>query len=186
MDELQKPLDLELWLNKDLIRRQNLLKRQFLSILEEVGSAFSNQDLAGFSQKSRGVKISKGNDLLGFPYQVLDLIRDFEPARGVNIRILNWFGHGVFVTVLLGKSHSTHISSFSELGFAFGLAESPWDYADLILNKNQTIAPNEINESELGFRHWIKTFEIQPNPTSISALLIEEIKKILGILRLAS
>ncbi len=103
MDSFQKPIDLKLWLNADLIQQQNLLKRQFTAIFEEVGSAFSQKELQQISQKSRGVKLSKGNDLLGFPYQVLDLIRDFDLMSGANIRILNWFGNGIYTTVYLGK-----------------------------------------------------------------------------------
>lgn len=186
MEEFQKPLDLSLWLNADVFRQQNFLKRQFIHLLEEVGNSFSPDEFDGITLNSRGAKISKGNDLLGFPYQVLDLIRDFNAFNGVNIRLLNWFGNGFFVTILLGKNRENPIDSFLELGFSFGISENQWDYPDLILNKNQTVDPKKIAAAELGFNHWIKSFEIGPDPKTNSDLLAGELKKILGILRLPS
>lgn len=186
MDEFEKPLDLDLWLNADLFRQQNFLKSQFINILEMVGNSISNFEFEDISPKSRGSKISKGNDLLGFPYQVLDLVRDFEISNGVNIRLLNWFGNGFFITVFLGKNRRNPVHQLLELGFSFGLCENQFDYPDLILNKNQTTDLKKIQVSTLGFHHWIKSFDIESDPNSNSEILSLEIKKILGILRLAS
>ena len=183
MDGFQRPIDLDLWLDADLIRRQNLLKRQFLSVLEEVACSFSNEELLAISQNSRGVKISKGNDLLGFPYQVLDQIRDFDPNEGMNIRLLNWIGNGFFITVLIGKNREKPIDRLLELGFSFGLSESQWDYPDLILNKNITREKEKIRESSMEFSHWIRKIEVNSIPGLFTHHLIDEVKKILGILR---
>ena len=183
MADPQDPLDLNLWLDSDLVRRQNLLKKQFVGILEEVSNAISNFELAKISQRSRGSKISKGNDLLGLPYQVLDLIRDFDSFDGVNIRLLNWFGNGFFITALMGKNRESLSERFLEEGFSFGLSENKWDYPDLILNKNQTDNPETIEESDLGFHLWIKPFEILGNPTANVLALQEEVKKIVRILQ---
>lgn len=185
MDSLQKPIDLKLWLNADLIQQQNLLKRQFTAIFEDVGSVFSQKDLQQISQKSRGVKLSKGNDLLGFPYQVLDLIRDFDPLGGVNIRILNWFGNGIYLTVYLGKNRKKPIQELISSGFYFGLSENQWDYPDLILNKNLTDSALEIKNTKLSFHHWIKKVEPTPEPTTLREGLTKELKKIIDILRLS-
>lgn len=184
MEESQEQLDLGLWLNTDLIRRQNFLKRQFIGILEEIANSISNHEFEDISVRSRGSKISKGNDLLGRPYLVLDLIRDFDSLEGVNIRLLNWFGTGFFVTVLLGKNRMNPVLPFLEEGFSFGLSENKWDYPDLILNKNQTRDPNTILTAETGFHLWIKSFEIQKDPSVNALSLTRELKKILGILRL--
>jgi len=186
MADSQDPLDLNLWLNSDLVRRQNLLKRQFVNILEEVANSISNLELEKISQRSRGSKISKGNDLLGLPYQVLDLIRDFDSFDGVNIRLLNWFGNGFFITVLLGKNRKSLSAQFLKEGFSFGLSENKWDYPDLILNKNQTNKPETIEASDLGFHLWIKPFEILANSRVNVSSLQEEVKKILGILQVPS
>lgn len=184
MDEPQEPLDLGLWLDTDLIRRQNFLKSQFIGMLEEVANSISAQDLENISPRSRGPKISKGNDLLGLPYQVLDLIRDFDSSEGANIRLLNWFGNGFFVTVLLGKNRKNPAASFLEEGFSYGLGENKWDYPELILNKSQTRDTKAIRTANTGFHLWIKPFEIREDPTANALSLSGDVKKILGILRL--
>jgi len=183
MADSQDPIDLHLWLDSDLVRRQNLLKKQFIGILEEVANVISNLELEKISQRSRGSKISKGNDLVGLPYQVLDLIRDFDSFDGVNIRLLNWFGNGFYITVLMGKNRESLSEQFLAKGFSFGLSENKWDYPDLILNKNQTKKPDTIEASELGFHLWIKPFEILRNPAANVSALQEEVKKIVRILQ---
>jgi hypothetical protein len=185
MDYLQKSIDLELWLNAELIQRQNLLKRQFIAVLEDVGNSFSSSDFQEISPKSRGVKISKGNDLLGFPYQVLDLIRDFDFQKGANIRLLNWIGKGFYLTVFLGKNRRNPVEGFKDHGFLFGLSDNQWDYPDLILNKNQTTDIEEISHSKSGFYHWIKEFKVNPEPSTLAMGLKLEIKNILGILEIS-
>ena len=185
MDPLQQSLDLHLCLNSDLIERQNKLKNQFKTIFEGVGNSFNAEDFKKISAKSRGVKLTKGNDLLGFPYQVLDLIRDFDSDNGANIRVLNWFGKGLYITVLLGKNRKNPISELISNEFFFGLSENQWDYPDLILNKNLTRSVHEIDEWKLGFYHWIKEFEATTNPIDLKENLEIEVKKIIGILDLS-
>lgn len=182
MDSLQKPIDLNLWLNADLIQQQNLLKRQFSAVFEEVGNSIFLNELTGISSRSRGVKLSKGNDLLGFPYQVFDLIRDFDPDHGANIRVLNWFGNGLFLTILIGKNRRNPIQEFKNLGYSYGLSENQWDYPDLILKKNIALEVSNIINSKLAFNHWIRRFEVNSDPPIFQKKLSDEIKKILGIL----
>ncbi|MFN3998411.1 hypothetical protein [Algoriphagus sp.] len=185
MDFSKKPINLALWLDADLIQRQNELKAQFTSVLMEVENSLSAQEFHKISPKSKGTKLSKGNDLLGYPYQVLDIIRDFDPNNGANIRILNWFGNGLYITVLLGKGRKNPVTEFREIGFYFGLSENQWDYPDLILNKNYTGKEIEINEASLGFYHWIIVVDVNPNSFSLKAELTTLVKKILGILTLS-
>lgn len=184
MDKFQNSLDIELWLNKDLIQRQNLLKTQFTSVLEDVGNSFPKEIFDKISAKSKGSKISKGNDLLGFPYLVLDLIRDFDPITGSNIRLLNWFGNGLFITILLGSKRENPIKEFIDLEFSFGLSENQWDYPDLILNRNLTTDEGKIAEAKLGFYHWIKPIPVDPDLLVLNQNLCKSLKKILGILSL--
>jgi hypothetical protein len=185
MEVPQKPIDLALWLNSDLIQRQNQVKTQFISVLMDVGNSFDVDGFSKISSNARGVKLSKGNDLLGFPYHALDLIRDFDPKNGANIRILNWFGNGLFVTILLGEKRKNPINEFLGCGFHYGLSKNLWDYPDLIWNKNLTSEVNEINGTELGFYHWIREFEVDSERNVLKEQLIDEIKKILGILVLS-
>lgn len=181
-DPLLKPIDLELWLNAELIQQQNLLKSQFIAVFEKVGNAFSIEDFYRISTKSRGIKLSKGNDLLGFPYQVLDFIRDFDSNNGVNIRLLNWFGNGLYFAVYLGKNRRNPFFEFLEMGFSFGLSENQWDYGDLILNKNLTVEKSEINGKDFEFYHWIKELKVDNEPDMLQQNLSLEMKKIFGIL----
>lgn len=182
MDSLLKPIDLGLWLDADLIQRQNLLKSQFKAVFGEVGNAFSQAELRNYSPKAKGAKLSQGNDLLGFPYQVLDLVRDFDPNSGVNIRLLNWFGNGLFLTLFLGRTRENPMDKLLNEGFAFGLSESQWDYPDLILNQNQTKNESEISAARTSVYHWIKAIPITEDPIPLSHDLVSEVKKILGIL----
>lgn len=186
MESPQKPIDLALWLNADLIQRQNQVKTQFISVLMDVGNSFTVDEFSKISSRNRGIKLSKGNDLVGFPYQALDLIRDFDSKNGANIRILNWFGNGLYITVLLGNERKNPINEFLECGFYFGLSENLWDYPDLIWNKNFTTEENEINGTELGFYHWIQEFKVDSQLTNLKEKLIIEIKKILGALVLSN
>lgn len=182
MDLFQKPIDLPLWMDAELIQRQNHLKRQFTGVFEAVGNGFSQADFLEISHESKGAKISKGNDLLEFPYQVLDLIRNFDPGSGANIRILNWFGNGLYLTVFLGKNRKNPIPEFLNLGFYYGMSESQWDYPDLILNGNFSTDEVEIEKSNRGFHHWIKELQVSPSPTEVINDLQSEVKKILGLL----
>ena len=70
-------LDLDLWQDENLIRRQNQLKYQFWELLGEIGDLFPQEDMVQVHSNSKGKKLSQGQDLGGLPYQVLDLIRDF-------------------------------------------------------------------------------------------------------------
>jgi hypothetical protein len=185
MDLPQNSIDLDLWLNKALIQRQNQLKNQFQAILEGVGIFFSLTDFLKISPKSRGVKLTKGNDLLGYPYQVLDLIRDFDPDNGANIRILNWFGNGLYLTILLGKNRKNPASELLSNAYFFGLTENQWDYPDLVLNKNSTDSERQISQQKLGFYHWIKEIEPKESPIDLQQSLVNEIKKIIPILDLS-
>jgi hypothetical protein len=186
MESPQKPIDLALWLNADLIQRQNQVKTQFISVLMDVGNFFPADEFSKISSENRGIKLSKGNDLVGFPYHALDLIRDFDSKIGANIRILNWFGNGLYITVLLGKERKNPIKEFLECGFHYGLSENLWDYPDLIWNKNFTSEENEINGTELGFYHWIQEFKVDSQLCNLKEKLIIEIKKILDILTLSN
>jgi hypothetical protein len=181
MKNLQEALDLELWLDKSIIERQNQLKNQFLRILESVGNSISNEELTSFFKESRGKKITKGNDLLGYPYQVLDLLRDFDKNSGCNIRLLNWFGHGFFILIFLGKSTKLPSKELGDLGFQLGLVDDPWDFGALILDKKVTQSPSETEIQKADFQLWIKEIPITTEEKTTMLILLDAIKKILGL-----
>lgn len=170
--------DLSLWKDKELFIRQNKLKEAFWNLFSEIGNSTVAKEIGHFHSPNKGVKLTKGNDLIGFPYHVLDMICDFESENGLNIRILNWFGHGMFLFILLGKNSDLANSEFyKENDYKYSLSASPWDYPKLILSNNYTKNPNLTLIKGSNYHQWFK--EILLNQEDDSALRIKkELKKI--------
>ena len=176
---MKAELDLHLWLDKTLVQRQNQLKTDFLDIFEQLGNSVTNEELTHFFSNSKGKKISKGNQLLGFPYLVLDLIRDFDLDKGCNIRFVSWFGHGLFCCVFLGKQTLQPERLFVENGFLLGRNDLPWDLAaqvDWIKNQAEwSKNPPKQEEAKL----WIKEIALVGDRDTSLQILCKELKKIL-------
>src|SRR5690606_19496636 len=68
------------------------LKSYFIRLFSDLANEISLDYLQVLHPQSQGIKISKGNELQHCPYQVLDLIRDFDIHMGLNIRVMNWWG----------------------------------------------------------------------------------------------
>ncbi len=171
-------LDLELWQNQELIRRQNRLKYQFWDLLGKVGDQFSQEDLLQIHPQSKGKKLSQGNDLMGLPYQVLDIYRDFDYVKGLNIRLLNWYGQGVFILVLLGKDKFLQ-KDLASLSFKKCFWESPFEYEKLLEEAHST---NQM--SATSFIQWYKRLPVKEYSDQCEEYWTEEIKKVIA--RLAS
>jgi hypothetical protein len=109
------------------------------------------------------------------------LIRDFDLRNGLNIRVLNWFGNGLYIFVLIGKeSHYSQKDFFVQNNFHLGLSSSPWSYSELIDLQLFTdkITLNEIEN--LAFFQWFRHIEIETNLEDIQEKITVEIKKILN------
>ncbi|MGY6743872.1 MAG: hypothetical protein ACXIUQ_14130 [Cecembia sp.] len=104
-------------------------------IFTEVANAFPQEKLLAYHEQAKGCKISKGNQLEGLPYQVLDLIRDFDPDTGFNIRFLHWWGKGCYVFVTYGKQRK-NLNALNQSspweGFNFSLSPSPFNYLEIV------------------------------------------------------
>jgi hypothetical protein len=176
---MKSELDLNLWLDKTLVQRQNQLKTDFLDLFEQLGNSATNEELTHFFSKSKGKKISKGNQLLGFPYLVLDLIREFDLETGCNIRFVSWFGHGLFCCVFLGKQMLKPDRLFRENGFRLGRNDLPWDLAAQVdwVQARSTNPESRQNQGEA--RLWIKEIELVGDQENCLQILKEELKKIL-------
>ena len=180
MSEKPENLDLNFWLDREFLQKHNRLKAEFWEILGKVGDSVSLEEISKTHPRPKGKKLSRGNDLLGFPYQVLDLIRDFDLSGGLNIRILNWFGHGMFLFVLIGKNtFSEPQLHFLENEFSLGLTSSPWDYPELILESNSTRNPEFDQIQDLTFFQWFKPLSIPLEKSLIAVHLSSEIKKVI-------
>ncbi|MDR7131094.1 hypothetical protein J2X69_003453 [Algoriphagus sp. 4150] len=183
MTEKPGELDLELWLDRETIPRQNMLKAKFWDILAEVGNSIDSDKLIKIHPSSRGVKLSKGNDLLGYPYQVLDIIRDFDLSDGLNIRLLNWFGHGLFLFVLLGKNHPiAPFQKLSEYDWAFDRTLTPWEYPEILLKGSSTKSPPSNWSEKSTFCQWHKSIPISGNTATIKKEILDELKKLIFLL----
>ena len=176
---MKSALDLNLWLDQTLVQRQNQLKNDFIELFEQLGNSVKNEELTKFFSKSKGKKISKGNQLLGFPYLVLDLIREFDLDFGCNIRFVSWFGHGLFCCVFLGKQMPQPDRLFIENGFLLGRSELPWDLVAQVswLQARTTNPESTQNQGEV--RLWIKKIALVGDQEICLQILREELKKIL-------
>lgn len=179
MSDKSIQLDLSLWKDKKLVIRQNQLKNAFWQLFSELGNSTVAKEIGKFHSPNKGVKLSKGNDLLGFPYHVLDLIRDFDHRHGLNIRILNWFGHGMFIFILCGKANLLANSDFYlKNKFKYSLSPTPWDYPEIILLKNYTKNPEPALIEKSRYHQWFK--EIALGESLDITLKIEEELKIIS------
>lgn len=102
MNSFQKALII--YRNKELFEEIHEAKKVFLGVLESISNRIDLNDLKNIHPSHKGIKISKGNELEHCPYQVMDLIRDFDPESGLNIRLLHWWGKGMFLFILAGKN----------------------------------------------------------------------------------
>lgn len=175
---MQETFDLDLWLDQSLVQRQNQLKADFIDLFERLGNSVTNEKLTQFFSSSKGKKISKGTQLKGFPYFVLDLIRDFELESGCNIRFVSWFGHGLFCCVFFGKNSKSPSQAFLDAGYQLGNAHTPWDLPAQLewLGKSESIT-----SSEEGAKLWIKKILLPANKKLGLQLLVAEVDKILQV-----
>ncbi len=172
-------LDLTLWRDKELVIRQNKLKEAFWNIFSEKGNSELARKLCQLHPKSKGTKLTKGNDLLGFHYQVLDLIRDFNPDNGLNVRVLNWFGHGVYVFILFGKINAlATLDYFISDTFKYSLSPTPWNYPELILGNHSTEKPNYKNYEKATYHQWFKEINFKDS-NELSLKIDNELKKLI-------
>ncbi|EKB47980.1 hypothetical protein [Cecembia lonarensis] len=104
-------------------------------IFLEVANAFPQSKLKRSFDQAKGCKISKGNQLQGLPYQVLDLVRDFSHEKGFNIRFLHWWGFGLYLFLTYGKQTKKEFSSVWVKNFPdfnVNAAISPFAYPEII------------------------------------------------------
>ncbi len=169
-------LNLELWEDEALIRQQNQLKYQFWELLGKVGDQIEQQDLLKIHARSKGKKLSQGSDLMGLPYQVLDIVRDFDLASGLNIRVLNWYGKGLYLLVLLGKEKFGSLD-LKGLSFFQTYWESPWDYERLV--ETEPTSAKQPCEKEPDFLQWCKKIPVSHLVTENESEWVFQLKKLL-------
>jgi hypothetical protein len=132
----ERAFDLNLISDKSYFLELSRHKDLSIELLEEISNAFSQDMLKNIFPNSKGKKISSGNNLYKCPYQVLDLIRNFDGLNGLNIRLLHWWGHGCYLLVFFGNNnisyfHQNIMKLIIEDKLSIVLRSDPWNYENL-------------------------------------------------------
>jgi hypothetical protein len=181
-------LELELFNNKFLFEKIHVLKSQFANLLTEISNAFPQEKLLQVYPSSKGTKVSMGNELQHCPYQVLDIFRNFDKANGHNIRVLNWWGHGLYLFVHFGKNPSRELvdhsgyEKFIEQQYALTTGSSPWDYQGII-QKSSLSRPTDLESvksvfSQFGYLQWLKEIPLEKNYGKLKDTLLRELESL--------
>ncbi|WP_215223511.1 hypothetical protein [Echinicola shivajiensis] len=174
-------INIELLENEPLQYQIHQLKEQFINLFASIANQISDKELALLHTDHKGKKISKGNELQHCPYQVLDIVRDFDKKKGFNIRFLNWWGHGLYIIVYYGvdKIPSSEIyQSYLSNGFSLGRTGSPWDYKGMITHQmhSNEIPFEKLPEHLNKFRHLqlLKRIPYKAKTKDLEKSIIEE------------
>lgn len=181
----------------ELFQRIHRSKKCFLNLFTELANQINNENLDEWHINFKGTKVSQGNALQNCPYQVLDIIRDFHPELGLNIRLLNWWGRGGYIFVFFGKitalklmGHSPNRlrAYFVEQGFNVALTESPWDYRAMVDLENFERAQNSLDWGKVieraGHLQVFKKLHFENTPFKHQAVLLEQIMTLGEVLKI--
>lgn len=153
----------------------------FLELFTEISNQYPQKQLLIKFPQSRGSKVTKGLQLHGFPYQVLDMVRDFDQEIGFNLRILNWWGNGLFLIILGGKSYTTQLrKAYTDKLLDYWISNHPeiWEYEKILWTpkeKNQKIHIEKPNSRVQLF----KKIELLESLQETKTVLIKEIDRIM-------
>lgn len=179
----------ELLGDRALFEEIHRLKSFFIHLFSELANDISLDRLSEAHAASQGVKISKGNELEHCPYQVLDIVRDFDSKAGFNIRVLNWWGRGLFVLVYTGKDntrlmhHPGFIASMQQRGYMLAKTSSPWDYKRMIDQEQMEVIPSvdalDSHVSRFKYFQILKKIEYPASARGLNMLLKDQVEHIL-------
>lgn len=179
-------LDIAFWKeSKDFFHHFHEQVKIIQDVFTEIANHFPQEKLKEYFGQAKGCKVSKGNQLGFLPYQVLDIVRDFDPQRGFNIRLLNWWGNGFYIFITYGSRikhqyKNAWESKFDDFQISF--TKTPYDYPQveknsLILNeKNITLAINSSNQLQI----W-KKLDISEDPGTTSKMIRNLLTDILDV-----
>jgi hypothetical protein len=184
---MNKPLlNLKLLNDKNIFEAIHETKGQFKALFADISNGLENRILTDIYASSKGVKISMGNELQKCPYQVLDIFRDFDKKTGHNIRILNWWGHGLYIFVFFGKELAIETLNdqnyFQKLDFRLANGSSPWDYSNILklpLN-TKSIAYKDIETHLLkyGYLNWYKEIKLNADMDKLRLEISDQLDQI--------
>jgi len=178
-------LNLGLLTNSDIFEAIHETKKQFKELFIEISNKLENQKLSVIFPPNKGVKISMGNELQKCPYQVLDIFRDFDKKRGHNIRILNWWGHGLYIFVFFGKDLAAETMAsqnyFNKMDFRLARGSSPWDYAGILATAPVgNIDDRNLDKhlSKFGYLLWFKEIRLEADSVKLQNKITGQLDQI--------
>jgi hypothetical protein len=176
-------LDLELLVNNTLFLKIREQSDLITDLFNNLANEFQQEDLLKFHGDSKGTKISKGYNLANSPYQVLDLVRDFDGSSGFNIRVLNWWGHGLFIFVYYGSATADKYKQATlrlEATYLDCNHPSPWAYGQILTNQRRDRKPDtHIKVKKTGFLQFFKQIMPDPEFTKTYEVVKKEIRFVL-------
>lgn len=95
--------ELELITQRDWFERKALASAKTIQILAEIASLCSTAEMTTAIDFTMGYKITKGENLNGFPFYVLDMPKLDTANKILSIRVLIWWGHEATVNLLIGE-----------------------------------------------------------------------------------
>ncbi|MFD2033783.1 hypothetical protein ACFSKL_03220 [Belliella marina] len=178
-----KDIDIELIENTGLFQKIQAQKTLFINLFSEISNHIPQSLLLHIHYNAKGNKVSQGANLKNCPYQVLDIIRDFDQNTGHNIRILNWWGHGLYIIHQYGKlnlQENWNSIKVKYMNHYVGLSQDPYNYGE-ILNSETKLEVLDLELHSHEFRQLI-LFDKIPYTRSIEEqkeILLKKIKFIL-------
>lgn len=176
-------IDIDFLKDKSTFEKIQVQKSIFIELFTEIANLFPQSKLAQLHPQAKGSKVSQGINLGNCPYQVLDIFRDFDLKTGLNIRILNWWGHGLYMLIQFGKEAAISNKSFilnnlSE--YNVGNSFDAFDYKTILASKNK-LTQNEFNNHLERFSALVLYREIKYQTSQIKQkqVLLDNINLIL-------
>jgi hypothetical protein len=173
---MEGKIDLDLCGNSHLFQLIKTQSDLFVEIFHRLAEEFPHSRLLEFHHQAKGSKVSKGYRLENCPYEVLDLVRDFDPKTGFNIRILQWWGHGLYFFVQVGSANPRRSKVFSQKQVDFFISDhpDPWEYAKVLSTKKKLENQETLYHGpENRFFQMFKEIPLQEDPDK----LLEDLKR---------
>jgi len=176
-------IDLRLLKDKNLFQKIKEQSDVIEHLFVLLSNDFPQNELLKFHPDSKGTKISKGYNLENSPFQVLDFVRDFDKNSGFNIRILNWWGQGLFIFIYYGnvtfaknsQSIKTLLETFEDCNHP-----SPWAYGQIIGNQGILSSSYiQADSDKKDFYQIFKKIDLDQEFSKSHAMLKREIRFIL-------
>lgn len=188
----------ELVINTEWILTKNRILQKVFNLLENIQLS-QNEKVKACTNPlivdslSKNAKISKGDNYLGLPYQILDFPRLFNGENIFAIRIMFWWGNFFSITLHLSGRYKqewinkilSSFSSFEKMKFNYCTNEDQWhhhfekdNYLPVTINQKTEF------EKEIKEKAFIKLAQKIPLEQwdNAETLLIESFNEIINIL----